>query len=599
MRWGIPEGIGEIRDKRRLNMNPSLHYKIVYKCNRPYLLVHENNYNVLYPEVFPNQNRPAKMENFKYGHSFNPFLKIKDWNLESVTYTINDDSLVFQKIDLGYERISLGKSILSFYYSGNGGKIAKVLSSDVLSEQNMYYSEFTFMLDKVTVAYFSEEIGKYEYKDKTDLMWMLSYRPIFKHEICYDENTGVEKTISFFNQNLQPVSDLNGINSIKREYDEKGRIVQEEYVYDEFVSDDSLLSKMEIEYDDNTLVPYTSKISFYSKGNGKKLCLNAKRGYAYMVNLEYISSDYKSGSGEFAYYNEKGELILGERGFSGAKMTFNFQTGETESEAVLTDGSVQKIKALYTKDYEEQTVFLEGSPFERFRNYYDGEHRAIKTVVYDQSGNEIFTSNVKYEECDGFLMVTSDSSNVDGADRFYKYDELGRLVEHKIIFKSNGKETGETHFAIVYNGQNISFEFYRNGKRSSEIGYARADVKLDGLGFIESVVFKDEAGNTKINPYLGFAMYSALHSTSGILISEKFLDEKGNPTDSKYSPYAKFEGKCDITDSFLVYGAYQNADGTMASNNGVSYFDSEINSEGKALVKCYDKEGVVQYEYIR
>lgn len=600
-RWGIPEGIHELNKQERKKY--PLHYKITFRALRPIKLEHVNIKDVPVEENYyeEHQNRPRVAE-YKYLYPLAITRNKKNWGLSEARF-FYDSNLPEANLNpvysmrLVYSGIDSNECFIDFYYDTED-KTQKNIYNNFLSTQNIYFSDIP-------------QLSSTEYEDNKspDYIFFKQTSSIYRFKITYD-NKGFEKKISFFNKNNHSVHESNGITGYILKHDEKGRIIEERYLYDEnnFYGFKKINTKR-ISYDENDRI---SEIGFYyintqfeNTNKNKKLIQrneiltnNSDRNYA-LAKIQWVEDDLEIKQ-IVSYYDEKGEKI---------------KSFDNEIENHFNKNG---IKNCCIKKSSENTVTED---FQKFNNF-GLPVESIKRIEKDDGEviNESF--NYSYLDINGFLIQSyiktagtsylkielsfQKDKGISKLIRRYELEDNTTIIEYQ-VYDFYGRYIENTitspyydntfSVKIIYKGDNTSVCYYQNEDYclAPDDTYVRADFAYNNDGMLIYSSFKDKDVNLINCERLGFAKYNATYSPNALLLLEDFSDSNGYLTIPKNDSYARYTAKNDIDDKLLLEGSWIDAYGAFANQN-YNHFDSEKTTDGNYILHYYDSKNFIKKE---
>ena len=590
-RWGIPEGIEETRLSSDDIKHLPEHYRIVYKCGRPIKLVHENSHLVPIAEStkYEHQNRPQQAE-FYYKHSFSPFIDIQNWQLERVVCIINpnrSDSLHNHTMQIVYENGESKNTVFASFYYGADTQIPKTLSNDILSYQNIYYSDYENLLE--SILYGNTESSP-EYK------MLFDNSNICKHKIIYDENTGFDIETIFYSQNKQITADKNGIYGYKRSYTNNGLLEKESYLYENALLDSSSVSYKKLSYSDFKL----TAVEFFSETLASNVSksepvLNKSRNFATEKISVTVSNDKIIQ--ELSWFDEKNKPAFNKLlGSSNDIAVYNAAGDLIEITSTYENGIMFHKISYDNKNHSQKWETYENDNFYSTQIwFYDSENKLIKCEFYDKN-NSLSQTIAKEYSCEKGETIKKTYFDKSERTQIEKYDIYGRHIETAISsYNANISITAK----ILYNGLNKSIIYYENNVPFSPVnkGFARADFTYDSRGLLQSAAFKNENGESSVHAVLQFSKYIALYTPSGLLKHEEFQDTNGNLVKPSHLKYASFKAETDFDDKFLLHGKYILPNGNTSSKRNVAYFKGH-KENNKTFVVYYDISDKPLYHYV-
>ncbi|MBO4857346.1 MAG: TIR domain-containing protein [Treponema sp.] len=639
-RWGIPEGIRELNKEERKKY--PLHYEIIFRAFKPIRLTHVNVFGTCVAEssLEEHQNRP-RMANYLYKH---PFLFSKDkrkWELEKAVYEIEpnlkDIYCPIYKMQLIYTRISPTESYVDFYYDSED-KLPKSILNDIFSSQNIFFSDIPFL-----------SLNGYSENQSPEYIFFRQTSSIFRFKIDYDELNGWENKITFYNKNSHPVHDSNGINGYLQLHDEKGRIIEERYLYDSnnFYGFNNINTK-KIEYDENDRL-ITIGFYYINKNQEKKNENNESVLYNENNIKNQISSDSENYNSNTGLLNS---LIESLKKDNIQQIDLSFDSS-TINDSVMT----KKLVTNKSRNYAEKKIewsesgneYIQSISFygdngqktidkqfecERIENFYDVNGINLKQVSVSDDKclvQEIITITEKglpekvkimgdnyvyykqntyidnltlpsYRICDeNGIVINELNLNVDKKDKQVILNKSfvtnSEMFNNKQIYDEYGRYIENISYIdddsysvkILYHGLNRSICYFKNNNYCPPdiAEYVRADFVYTNDGMIQLASFKDDKGIPIDSNDLGFSTYWAIYTPNSLLLMEQYLDSDDNYIIPKDLNYARFEAKNNLNDTILIEGKYLNEHGKLV-DNGICSFNMEQLSDGTSVIKYCD-----------
>ena len=573
------------------------------------------------------QNRPRHAV-YTYKHPFSLTKNKQYWDLEKAVYEYDPNLpnvyCPIYRMKLVYTEISLTETYVDFYYDTDDN-LPKSLSNNVLSNQNIFFSDLPVLSARENADIAENQLPEYVFFKNTS--------SIYRYKIEYDEQNGWDNKITFFNANTHPVNDSNGIYGYTQTHDEKGRVVQERYLYDNtsFWGFEKIDIK-KLDYDDEDNL---TKIAFYHVKNNTSSSPNVDKN----VNSvsESMIFDEKDKQDKISIMDSQlmvteDVLVLNE--------TRNYAESHVEWKKV-EDKLVQSISFFDAESNLCTDTFVNASQIE---NVYDSEGLKTKSLVSspektvtqeilqlnsaampekvletdedtkhiinysyipeltlpyykicDESNNEIekLTLSIKNEENACIITKQFESAGMESVTEKQIYDKYGRYIENTVV---NKDKTTDINFSakIIYRGDNKSICFYKDDEYYMQPngGYARADFSYTNDGMISFAAFKDADGKMVNAKSLGFSKYSALYSPNTLLLQEEYRGADEKLIIPKNENYARYEAKNDINDKLCIEGRWFGLDGKLADRE-ICRFDSEIDSKNGPIITYYNNDDVI------
>ncbi len=521
-------------DKEQRKYYPE-HYRITFRAFRPIDLAHVNIKGTIIAEssINEHQNRP-RYATYTYKHPFLLTKNKQDWDLEKAVYEY-DSGLPnvycpVYRMQLVYTEISPTETYVDFYYDTDD-KLPKSLSNDVFSYQNIYFSDLPVLSAREDADIPDNQLPEYVFFRQTS--------SIFRYKIEYDEQTGWDNKITFFNSNTHSVNDSNGIYGIIQTHDEKGRVIQERYLYDEssFHGFENINTK-KIEYDEDDNL---TKIGFYYIKNTSidpPLVNKARINYEEREASDEKEDSPFSGFSQLATFEEKNETAITNNQFMTTKEVLTVNESRNYAEVRIEwkkteEGLVQTISFYDTEDNPCIDNYTKASKLE---NIYDSEGIKIKNIlttlqetiiretlqvnadglaekvletkgdtssiiyysyinglslpcykIWDENNNEIEKLSLDINKEVGSCIITKtiELSGEESVTEKQVYDSYGRYIKNSFVDNSEAIDN-IISANIIYRGDNRSICYYKNGEyyMFQNGGYARADFSYTNDGMI-------------------------------------------------------------------------------------------------------------------
>ena len=633
-RWGIPEGIRELKESDRKNY--PYHYKITFRAFRPVKLMHVNVKGTPVPEtdLDEHQNRPRIAE-YTYSHPFKITKNKQKWDLSEALYyydsNLKDSRYIpIYKMKIVFSEISSSQSYVDFYYDSDD-MIPKSLFNDVLSTQNIYFSDTPEL-----------SLTSYSKKKSPEYIFFKQTSSIFRFKIEYEEKLGWEKSISFYNKNNHSVHDQNGIKGYVLTHDYKGRVIQERYLYDDnnFYGFKNINTK-KIEYDDNDNI---CKIGFYYINTNLEIQNEIKDKTISKEGNTGIITANDAANGLLLYSNtrqafskelkEKNEVLTmnTSRGYAALSIKWNKINNELvqtinylDTNGKFLSEDIYKIERIYNVagiNKKNIHVSYNNCIIDEIITSNEAGLPA-KVITTDILKNLFLTFNYSYTNINGILMqnyecfdkddnlfiaITIDAvtenenlklqkhSVTRNADVYTSqiYDKYGRYIENKVTYPDKPDIFSAK---IIYRGDNRSVCYYHNNDYdlAPDDCFARADFAYTNDGMLSYTAFKNIDGSYVIDKNLGFSIYSAIYSPNALLLYEEYLDGNKYYIIPNELEYAYYEAENDIEDKILIKGKWLDSKGVL-SQKSPNQFDYSYNSDGNLVVNFFNKNNFIVRE---
>lgn len=487
------------------------------------------------------------------------------WKVRRITLVNSKDKPVHH---LDTEHTNSRFTDVFYYYSDNG----KLDYKKVYDE----YGKLLYKIDydenlKVAMFKYDDEHGtaKRLLSNTTQLYNVNDNErsSITRHLLTYDDKGHLLRVEYASGEDNTPVGDSENIYGQSYSYDEKGRIIEVQFLgQDGKVRGNKIglaIKQYTYDEDDNwTQVRYLSatgnpshdgnncplvKISYDKWGNRESeryYTLDEKPSYR--TDVAACGFVYEHDDNGFrttqSYLDSKGNLIIGKNGFAIARFTHNDDGYQTSIEFLDTEGS-------------------------RVNNVSeDGEISGVIKYTVNDKGLQLTITNYDIKD--------RPIENSAGIHKYMcKYDSVGNLLQ----IDYQDKNLKPAHYAGFncsvkykyderYQCQSMSFYDEDGHLTYDQNGVAICQYTYDKTGNVVKYEFLDKDGKTLVNSHNGYAVEEVKYDELGNIIAIHNYNSSMKPCMTRFGYYAK-EYAYDNKTNFTTEEKYINA------NNGIIKID--------------------------
>lgn len=526
-KFGVPEGIGKISSGDRkhtqwMYMFESKHYKVFHVARV------NNQGNIKTDSETERKERPDNMQ-----------LIYKDGKLHRINVMDANNKVLYVKV------YNENQNVIVFQYDDEYGT-EKVLSNNTIGLSNSFDTEDS-------KGRISRWLVEYDTNGRAVKIWYATFHNV-------------------------KVPDADGIYGRQYTYDDKGRVVKEQYLSEDgsYKSTNWGLGQKLFEYKSDRISRVT-----YLTVDGEPSYDSA--GGCMVYELEYD----QYGNEIYSWYKDnEGNIMLPENyGLAGTFMTYN-----DEGQVVLTTNLDSDKKPYYNSGYASV-------------QYAYDEYGYVNEVVFlDESGNITSTSSgcakvlITNDKCGNTIEIWNkgiDGNNIEISDGYagikYVYDSVGNEIERHFYGANElpiELKDGTMGRRFAYDKLNRCIQVCNideNGNLCKDNnGVAVYAYELDARGNYVKVSYLDVDGKTLVvNTTNKTAGNSSKYDENGNLIERSFFGKEGNLCNSESSSekYARVTQEYD-KNGYLIKKRYYNDNGSLVA------YDSE-------------EPEIVGYNYVR
>lgn len=574
-KWGIPEGVSELK-KKNIKKYPN-HYKITYQYLRPIKIEYENISGEYVYEDLKTNERPFYAE-FYYKNTPNIFndndeldyavylinnYRYDDWEykIEKVylKYNINKESSKGIVHFFNDENFTIRKSITDNYLATPINGQSTVFSNELIDFVNCYHMPETIVIDSIN------NIMAIDYQ--------------------FDKTTGYVKKLFFKNQNDEITEDKNGVIGFSYNYNENGQEI-ERYILRKNVSlyGDYLIK---FKYDQIGRLRYKS----YIRNNDTVL-------NAYNFNLEEKTYHIS----ETIIYDDENltETFIKdchlENGLDNRiswSKQFNKKGNIVNEDIVFLDGQVRK-EYVYKKNQLTKKITYNDTIYNIDYYYKNGKPIEI-TRKYEKPKNETrdFSCNIEYFDNQ---LIKSKEIKSKTTKIYTEYDTLGRCIKENASFDDSEEDS------IIVNYKGINKEIIKINKQNGDEKYEKYEFLYDSNDNLIHCECKNSVDDLILS-HMGFSTYDALYSDMK-LKKCSFFDTEGKPIIPLLTNYPFSNYYAEIKKGKIVsekYLAPDNSYAEMPVFPKYSFMECIFNqNNNKYNLNYYDSQGklesTVEYE---
>lgn len=597
-RWGVPEGVGRIRNISHVHRM----YKFEYSQHKVRKVSHVNSKGkIINDDESERSERPICQEIYYTSEGKVSRIKVKDNNdkvLYVKAYNENLNTMSFQYDDehnteralaaqtVGYGRFfednNAQKGKISRWwieYNDDGLattiKYAGLDNSNVGDENNIYGRKMTYDDEgRITeIHYIGKDdnpmptkwglgIKKFFYDD--DDNWVKAQyltvdgEPAYDdkdgvsiYEMTYDDNGNIIETTNKDGNGETMIMKKNGTAGFRYEYDENGFIVKSTFLDSDrkpMYASSVGYAGYTIKYDDNGF----AKEQTFLDPDGKPCETSGG------MSRQTFVMDERGNMLEMWNYNLDGKLCLSSEATAGMKNKYDAKGnmietiyyGTDKKPCDMGDGTVG-----YQCKYNDRNLVSELTGLgTNLQPAYDNNHICICKYEYDKRGN---MTKISFYKPDGTSL---DESNENVAGWTIKYDDLGNETERTFFNKRNQQ-------CMVVGG------------------YARMTKTYDKNGHLQTERYYGIQG--KLTLVDGIAGTNYVYDERGRMVVQKPIGLDGNLATGKVEEHYKY----DKFDNCTEQSCFKNGSPAVSSI-GVHRMVSKYNSRNLLTeCRCYNAQG--------